>query len=262
MISNTAIPNVPTSATFLGWLNGTNLVQQAVTSVVLTADTGNAADPFSGANTIPTVGVVTHNGVLNSTTLHANTISGISGNLTFVSTTVILDSASNLSVGGSATFSNTLGANSITASGNTTVGNFSAGNSSISGTTFSPGQLECGNTTANVNLTVYGDAEFLGNVSGFQNLSDPRLKENPRAVDPDELSNLSNLNVWRFDWKKEAPMSGSSVGVMADDVEKILPELVHVNSAGYKEVDYVKLVPYLLLKIQKLENEVEFLKVF
>lgn len=262
MISNTVIATVPTSATFSGWLAETNQVQAAMTTVVLTADSGNTSDPFSGANTIPSFGTVTHNGLIISTNIQANTISSISGNLTFISTDVILDSASNLSVGGDATFSTMLNANNVAVTGNTSLTNLVAGNSSIQGSVFSPGALTCGNTSANVNFTVYGNATFLGNVSGFQNLSDPRLKENLRAVNEDELEGLSKIDVYEFDWKKDAPREGTSVGVMADAMEDILPNLVSTNAMGYKEVAYDRLIPYLLLKIQRLEKEIERAKIW
>lgn len=74
--------------------------------------------------------------------------------------------------------------------------------------------------------------------SGF-GFSDSRMKEN--VVKIGKLS--SGINIYSFSYKpefKDIAGHGTFVGVMADEVEKAIPEAVLVASNGYKMVDYSK----------------------
>ena len=52
----------------------------------------------------------------------------------------------------------------------------------------------------------------------------------------------------------------NQVGVIAQEVEKVLPEAVTTRENGYKAVDYQKLIPLLIEAIKELSAEVEQLK--
>ena len=57
----------------------------------------------------------------------------------------------------------------------------------------------------------------------------------------------NGLNVYSFEYKKEFKDSqyaghGKFVGVMAQEVEKIIPEAVFTGSDGYKVVNYSLIV--------------------
>jgi hypothetical protein len=51
---------------------------------------------------------------------------------------------------------------------------------------------------------------------------------------------------------------GRHIGVIAQDVEKVIPEIVHTAADGYKSVEYAKLVAVLIeaVKELKIENNV------
>ena len=53
-----------------------------------------------------------------------------------------------------------------------------------------------------------------------------------------------------FDDKRE-------IGIIAQDLEKIFPEIVNTNEEGYKSVDYVKLSPVLIEAINELNTKYE-----
>jgi len=114
------------------------------------------------------------------------------------------------------------------------------------------------------NLAVAGVATITGVIRGCSDIiafysSDKRLKENVnKIVNSKEVVN--NLTGYSFDWKEEADREGKDFGVMAQDVEKVLPELVHERPDGFKSVDYVKIIPYLIEEVKRLDAEVEELK--
>ena len=114
------------------------------------------------------------------------------------------------------------------------------------------------------NLIVAGTATVTGQIRGCSDIiafysSDCRLKDNVnKIVNSKEVVN--NLNGYSFDWKEEADREGSDFGVMAQEVEKVLPELVHERPDGFKTVDYIKLIPFLIEEVKRLSAEVEELK--
>jgi hypothetical protein len=52
----------------------------------------------------------------------------------------------------------------------------------------------------------------------------------------------------------------SKVGVIAQEVEEVLPEVVHTNEDGMKSVDYGKMVGVLIEAIKDLKAELDELK--
>ena len=94
--------------------------------------------------------------------------------------------------------------------------------------------------------------------------SDERLKTNIRPF-PALLDKVTKLQPTYFDWKSEqAPalhLSGESFGLIAQDVEKVLPELVQDNNReGYKAVHYEMLPMMLLQAMRELKEENDALK--
>ena len=97
--------------------------------------------------------------------------------------------------------------------------------------------------------------------------SDRRLKENVILI-PNALSKVLKLSGNTFDWKelKEEEIvtihghSGRDVGVIAQEVEIVLPEAVSTRENGYKAVNYDKLIPLLIEAIKEQQIEIEELK--
>ena len=94
--------------------------------------------------------------------------------------------------------------------------------------------------------------------------SDERLKTNIRPF-PALLDKVTKLQPTYFNWKSEqAPalhLSGESFGLIAQDVEKVLPELVQDNNReGYKAVHYEMLPMMMLQAMRELKQENDALK--
>jgi hypothetical protein len=92
--------------------------------------------------------------------------------------------------------------------------------------------------------------------------SDERLKDN-KVLLTEALDKVNQLNGYEFDW---IPMvgihenEGHDIGVIAQEVEKVFPEIVTTRDNGYKAVKYEKLTAVLIEAIKELSNEVKELK--
>ena len=50
------------------------------------------------------------------------------------------------------------------------------------------------------------------------------------------------------------------IGIIAQEVEEVLPELVYTDENGYKSVSYEKLTPVLIEAVKALKSENEELR--
>lgn len=92
------------------------------------------------------------------------------------------------------------------------------------------------------------------------NTSDERLKENISKITDESIDNLFTLNPIIFSYKNDCKKK-IHYGVLAQDVEKKLPELVENNNiSGYKTVNYQELIPIMLAKMKKIQDEIDELK--
>ena len=92
--------------------------------------------------------------------------------------------------------------------------------------------------------------------------SDKRLKDNLVKLG-NPLDKIFQLNGYEFDWIPKEGIhenEGHDVGVIAQEVEKILPEIVQTRDNGYKAVKYEKIVPLLIESIKELTQRVEELE--
>ena len=88
----------------------------------------------------------------------------------------------------------------------------------------------------------------------FNSTSDINLKENITTVD-NALDITNQLRGVRFEWKKDHK---PSYGVIAQELEQILPELV--TNTDPKTVNYNGIIGVLIEAIKELKNEIEELK--
>ena len=104
-----------------------------------------------------------------------------------------------------------------------------------------------------------GNGRFIGDVVAYSS-SDERLKDNKKNIN-NALEKVESLNGVEFDWNdKQDVYEGHDIGVIAQEVEKIAPELVSTRDNGYKAVKYEKLVPLLIEAIKELSDKVKALE--
>jgi len=110
-----------------------------------------------------------------------------------------------------------------------------------------------------------GNALFDGDVVAFSSTiaSDKRLKENVKDLNYG-LKDVLNIRPVSFDWK-EKRNAQHDIGVIAQEIEKIIPEVVEevdtLNSEDtHKTVDYAKLTSVLIKAVQEQQQQINELK--
>jgi hypothetical protein len=89
--------------------------------------------------------------------------------------------------------------------------------------------------------------------------SDKRLKNNLKPIQ-NPLEKLKKINGYTFDWieKKEIHSNkGKDIGIIAQEIETILPEITTTRDNGYKAVRYEKLTPFLISCIKAQQTQIE-----
>jgi len=125
-------------------------------------------------------------------------------------------------------------------------------------------------TALQLDMSEGGNAQFLKNISGSQieasgdviafGSSDERLKDNIQPI-TEPLWKVSQIGGYTFDWnEKQDTYEGHDVGVVAQEIHKVLPEVVAERSNGYLGVKYEKIVPLLIESIKELNKKIEHIE--
>lgn len=219
-----------------------------VSSSVL-ANTAVAPGLYGGANTIPVI-IVDQQGRLTSASNTALSLpvtgvsSGTYGGLTSSTNAVIpsftVDSQGRIS--------------------------FSANSSSITANTLQPQFISLGVGTPASGLL--GEIRATDEVTAYYT-SDERLKENVEPIE-NALEKIKQLKGVMFDWKDDYISSRGGedgffvrkhdTGLIAQEVEKVLPEVVVERENGYKAVRYEKLAGLIIQAINELSENIDSLK--
>ena len=108
------------------------------------------------------------------------------------------------------------------------------------------------------NTTIEGTLQVTDDITAFWS-SDERLKDNIKPID-DPLAKVISISGNTFDWNDKSNKSGHDVGLIAQEIEKVLPEAVTTRDNGYLAVDYHKVVPLLVEAIKELSDKVSALE--
>jgi hypothetical protein len=120
-------------------------------------------------------------------------------------------------------------------------------------------------------ISTAGTLTMGGDVIAYGSPSDKRLKENIKPI-ISALDKVSKLQGVTFDWKdkkQEYDQYGkphklqewkNDIGFIAQDVQKVIPELVRENDNGMLSMRHQGVAPILLEAIKELKAEIEELK--
>ena len=142
-----------------------------------------------------------------------------------------------------------LTATSLTTSGATTAGSLTVDSVVIDGATIGHSSDNDLMTLASGSLTVAGDVTIS---------SDARLKSNIVALGPTLIS-LLQLEAKSYTMKNDVEQK-QKIGLLAQEVQKVFPELVSEDNNGMLAVNYQALVPVLINALKELESETSTLE--
>ena len=241
-----------------------------------TFNTGNSAAGFGGnvgvGGTLGASGAVTFYSTFNT----GNSAAGFGGNVgvggtlgatgavTFGST---LNVASTTGFGGNVGVGGTLGAtgavtfgSTLNVTGTSTLTNIGATGVIAFRHVFTNGGLNVGATGAGV-----GEIRATGDITAYYS-SDAKFKDNVVEI-PNALEKIKSIRGVTFDWNEEYIKSHGGedgyfvrkrdVGVIAQEIQKVLPELVVERSEGYLAVKYDRIVALLIQAVKELSDKLE-----
>ena len=125
-------------------------------------------------------------------------------------------------------------------------------------------------TALDLDMENAGNALFNANISGSQieasgdviafSSSDKRLKDNIVRIE-NPLEKVGKIGGYTFDWNdNQETYTGKDVGVIAQEIQEVLPEVVTERGTGYLAVKYEKIVPLLIESVKELKQEIDDIK--
>jgi len=120
---------------------------------------------------------------------------------------------------------------------------------------------ESGLTYDGSNLDVTGGVRATGDVVAYYS-SDKRLKDNIIRIE-NPLEKVSKIGGYTYDWNDKQntyEVGSKDFGVIAQEIQEVLPELVTERDNGYLAVKYEKIVPLLIESIKELKQEIDDIK--
>lgn len=101
-----------------------------------------------------------------------------------------------------------------------------------------------------------GNATLAGTLT---QLSDARLKENIHPLNA-SLEGILSLTGYTYNWIDKNRDSDLQLGVLAQEVQKVFPQLVKENEKGEMSVNYMGLIPVLIESIKEQQKQIDELK--
>jgi hypothetical protein len=110
-----------------------------------------------------------------------------------------------------------------------------------------------GTQTPVYKLDVNGTIRATGDVIAF---SDVRVKENINTIE-NALDKVMKLRGVEYNKIGE---SRNSLGVIAQEIEEVLPQVVHIDNNGMKSVSYNSIIGVLIEAIKEQQHQIDELK--
>ena len=122
--------------------------------------------------------------------------------------------------------------------------------------------IGAGTDPSSIQLQVTGQIASTDNITAYYS-SDISLKDNLRPIE-NALFKVNQIAGYEFDWNEKSHQiqqdKGHDVGLVAQEVEKVLPEVIQIREDGIKAIAYEKVVPLLVHSIKELTKRVEELE--
>ena len=122
--------------------------------------------------------------------------------------------------------------------------------------------IGAGTDPSSIQLQVTGQIASTDNITAYYS-SDISLKDNLRPIE-NALFKVNQIAGYEFDWNEKSHQiqqdKGHDVGLVAQEVEKVLREVIQIREDGIKAIAYEKVVPLLVQSIKELTKRVEELE--
>jgi len=249
---------------------GTDTTGNYVASLV--AGTNITLSNNSGEGATPTIGLTNNSTTIGSTAISlgssATTIAGLTsvtstgftgaltGNASTATTLATARNINGVSFNGSADITVTAAAGTL--SGATLASGVTASSLTSVGTLTS---LTVSGATATGALTVTGAVTATGDITAFFT-SDKRHKNNIQTI-PNALEKVTKLNGVTWEWNddvNEVTKSTPKTGLIAQEVQEVLPEVVKTRDDGFLALDYSKMMGLMVEAIKEQQIQIEELK--
>lgn len=236
----------------------------AGTNITLSNNSGEGATPTIGlTNNSTTIGTTAISLGSSSTTLAGLTsvtstafVGALTGNASTATTLATARNINGVSFNGSADITVTAAAGTL--SGATLASGVTASSLTSVGTLTS---LTVSGATATGALTVTGAITATGDITAFFT-SDKRHKNNIQTI-PNALEKVTKLNGVTWEWNddvNEVTKSTPKTGLIAQEVQEVLPEVVKTRDDGFLALDYSKMMGLMVEAIKEQQIQIEELK--
>ena len=210
----------------------------------------NTNTVVSGSSQIAFSGVT---GTVSNAQLANSTISGISLGSNLATLTIGTGlSGTSYNGSGAVTIANT-GVTSITGTANQVVASASTGGVTLS----LPQSINSTATPTFGNLTINGTITASGDITAYYT-SDKRHKNNIQIIS-NALDKVSKLNGVTWEWNddvNEVTKSTPKTGLIAQDVQSVLPEVVTEREDGFLALDYSKMMGLMVEAIKEQQTQI------
>ena len=232
-----------------------------MTTFDLNASGSVGINSAAASNFTTTTGILTlqgAGGVLVNSTGGKMRINGAGQNVDISGSTLNVNTTGAVSINSAATSNFTTTSGDLTLNANSAFGNVIIKTNNVTGMIVnSSGGVGIGKTTVTSNYAV----DISGNVqaTSYNAISDIRLKTNIQSLSG-SLELVKQLNGVSFTWINDTTNKPIH-GLIAQDVEKVLPDIVNTatveNESGYKQksIHYDGLFPHLIESIKTLTQE-------
>ena len=224
---------------------------------------------ITGGSGIVSSSATVYSGVSGDITIASNGVATIAANSVALGTDTTGNYMVDVSAGSGISITHTQGEGSTATITNSGVRSLSAGTGVTLGSTtgdncsISIGQaVGTGNSPTFAGLTINGSITATGDITAYYS-SDKRFKNNIQLI-PDALDKVRKLNGVTWDWNenvddvmKQAP----STGLIAQEVQEVLPQVVKEREDGHLGLDYAKMMGLLVEAIKEQQLQIENLKI-
>ena len=232
---------------------GTGISYNNSTGVITNSSTNTDTLPAAGTGISVSGATVTNSGVTSIVAGSNISISGGTGAVTITATDTNTNTVTTNIAGTGVSVSSGTGNSTIS------IGQAVATSSDVQFDSFGVGTAASGTS---------GEIRATNDITAFYS-SDISLKENINPIS-NALDKLSQIGGYTFDWTdkfiKERGgednyfMRKKDTGIIAQEIEEILPEVVATRPNGTKAVKYDRLTPLLIQAIKELKTELDELK--